>query len=130
MLGLLAVKMALGPGEEVVDEGENPHDHTTMAVCPLAVPCLLDPVGVTVLIIAPAEAHGIVSSLLVVVLVLLVGALDWVIFTDIDKIAKRLNPTSLVIAEVAFGLLLTAVAVQLVVSGLDGFGIIDTCGHH
>ncbi len=130
VLGLLAVKMALGPGEEVVDEGEIPHDHTKMAVYPLAVPYLLNPVGVTVLIIASAEAHGILPSLLVVVLVLLVGALDWVIFTNIDKIAKRLNPTSLVISEVVFGILLTAVAVQLVVSGLNGFGIIDTGGHH
>lgn len=130
ILGLLAVKMALGPGEEVVDEGDIPHDHTKMAVFPLAVPYLLNPVGVTVLIIASAQADGFLQSMLVVVLVLVVGALDWVIFTNVDKIAKRLNPSSLVISEVVFGILLTAVAVQLVVSGLNGFGIIDTGGHH
>jgi multiple antibiotic resistance protein len=43
-------------------------------------------------------------------------------------LSKRLNPTGLVISEVVFGILLTAVAVQLVVSGLNMLGIIATSG--
>jgi hypothetical protein len=39
-------------------------------------------------------------------------------------LSKRLNPTTLVISEVVFGILLTAVAVQLAVSGLSSLGII------
>ncbi|HET9535500.1 MAG TPA: MarC family protein, partial [Mesorhizobium sp.] len=40
-------------------------------------------------------------------------------------LSKRLNPTGLVISEVVFGILLTAVAVQLAVSGLGMLGIIE-----
>ena len=58
-------------------------------------------------------------------LILLVGALDYLVFANIDKLSKRLNP-SLVISEVVFGILLTAVAVQLVVCGLGSLGIIVT----
>ena len=64
------------------------------------------------------------SVALVVGLVLLVGAFDHLIFTNIDRLASRLNPTSLVVSEVVFGILLTAVAVQLVLFGLQSLGII------
>jgi len=94
------------------------------------VPYLLNPVGITVLIIASAEVVSIASVALVVALVLLVGAFDYAIFANIDKVAKRLRPTSLVISEVVFGILLTAVAVQLVVAGLNLLGIIATGAEH
>jgi small neutral amino acid transporter SnatA (MarC family) len=67
---------------------------------------------------------------LVVGLVLLVGAFDYLIFANIDKLSKRLNPTTLVISEVVFGILLTAVAVQLSVSGLSSLGIIAPAAPH
>lgn len=130
ILAMLAIKMALGPADEPVEEGDLPVDHTKMAIYPLAVPFLFNPVGVTVLIIASSEAHTVVANALMVGLILLVGALDWLVFSNIDKIGKRLNPTSLVISEVVFGILLTAVAVQLVVSGLGTLGIIEPVSAH
>jgi multiple antibiotic resistance protein len=41
-----------------------------------------------------------------------------------------MKPASLVISEVVFGILLTAVAVQLFVSGLGGLGIITPGAAH
>ena len=61
---------------------------------------------------------------------LLIGAFDWLVFRNIDKLSKRLNPTSLIISEVVFGILLTALAVELVVRGLAGLGIIEAAVHH
>ena len=75
---------------------------------------------------ASGEVVSVVSAALVVGLILLVGALDYLVFTNIDALAKRLKPTSLVVSEVVFGILLTAVAVQLVVTGLVNLGIITT----
>ena len=62
-------------------------------------------------------------------LVLLVGAFDYLVFVNIDKLSKRLNPVSLIISEVVFGILLTAVAVQLMVFGLGSLGIIAATEH-
>jgi hypothetical protein len=95
------------------------------AVYPLAVPYLFNPVGITILIIASESAGSVAASALVVGLVLLVGALDFLIFSNIDKVAKRINPTSLVVSEIVFGVLLTAVAVQLFVFGLQLLGILE-----
>src|SRR4051794_33482297 len=124
ILALIAVKMALG-SEEVVEHHEAPADPDKLAVYPLAIPYLFNPVGITVLIIASDSVHSIAAAALVLGLVLLVGALDYLIFSNIDKIAKRINPTSLIVSEIVFGVLLTAVAVQLFVFGLRLLGIIE-----
>ena len=125
ILALLAVRMALGPGDEVVKEVEELPDHEKIAGYPLAVPYLFNPVGITVLIIASESASSVAASALVIALVLAVGALDYLVFANIDKIAGRLNPTSLVVSEIVFGVLLTAVAVQLFVFGLGLLGVIE-----
>jgi multiple antibiotic resistance protein len=125
ILAILAIGMVSGPGKEIVEEVEALEDPKRIAVYPLAVPYLLNPVGMTVLIIASSTVVSVASAGLVVGLVLLVGAFDYLIFTNIDKLAKRLRPTSLVVSEVVFGILLTAVAVQLAVSGLGMLGIVE-----
>jgi multiple antibiotic resistance protein len=125
ILAILAVNMVQGPGKKISEEMEALEDPKRIAVYPLAVPYLLNPVGITVLIIASSEVVSVASVGLVVGLVLLVGAFDYWIFANIDKLSKRLNPTGLVISEVVFGILLTAVAVQLAVSGLGMLGIIE-----
>jgi small neutral amino acid transporter SnatA (MarC family) len=130
ILATLAIEMVHGPGKKIVDEVEALEDPKRIAVYPLAVPYLLNPVGITVLIIASAEVVSVASVVLVVATVLLVGAFDYAIFANIDKVAKRLRPTSLVISEVVFGILLMAVAVQLIVAGLNLLGIIATGAGH
>ncbi|WP_426230642.1 MarC family protein [Pararhizobium sp. DWP3-4] len=129
VLGLLALKMAAGPAEKH-DELGLPIDPEKIAVFPLAVPYLLNPVGITVLIIASGEVISVASAAIVLVLILLVAALDYLIFTNIEVLAKRMKPASLIISEVVFGLLLTAVAVQLFVSGLGQLGIISATAPH
>jgi small neutral amino acid transporter SnatA (MarC family) len=124
ILAILAIGMVSGPGKKVVEEMEVLEDPKRIAVYPLAVPYLLNPVGITILIIASGEVVSVASAGLVIGLVLLVGAFDYLVFANIDKLSKRLNPTGLVVSEVVFGILLTAVAVQLAVYGLGSLGII------
>jgi small neutral amino acid transporter SnatA (MarC family) len=130
ILAILAIEMVAGHGEKTVEEFPVKEDPQQIAVYPLAIPYLLNPVGITILIIASDEVVSAASVALVVGLVLLVGAFDYLIFANIDKLSKRLNPTSLVISEVVFGLLLTAVAVQLTVTGLGSLGIISPVSTH
>ncbi len=129
ILAILAIEMVAGPGKKVEEEPGVHEDVKRIAVYPLAVPYMLNPVGMTILIVASGEVVSVASAGLVVGLVLLVGAFDYLIFANIDKLAKRLNPTGLIISEVVFGILLTAVAVQLTVFGLGALGIISAPSH-
>jgi multiple antibiotic resistance protein len=131
ILAFLAINMVIGHGEKAIEEQlVTKDDPAKIAVYPLAVPYLLNPVGITILIVASDEVVSVASVGLVLALVFLVAAFDYLIFTNIDKLAKRLNPTSLVISEVVFGILLMAVAVQLAVSGLGSLGIIAPSTAH
>ena len=130
VLAILAIEMVHSPGKKPVEEEDSTEDPKRMAIYPLAVPYLLNPVGITILIMASGEIVSVASAALVLGLVLLVGAVDYLIFANIDKLAKRLNPTSLIISEVVFGVLLTAVAVQLVYAGLVSLGIIAAAAAH
>lgn len=129
ILAILAIEMVTGHSQKAVEEFPTKEDPRQIAVYPLAIPYMLNPVGITVLIIASDEVGSLASVALVVGIVLLIGAFDYLIFANIDKLSKRLNPTTLVISEVVFGLLLTAVAVQLTVSGLGSLGIIAPTSH-
>jgi small neutral amino acid transporter SnatA (MarC family) len=129
ILAILAINMVSGPGKKVAEEGGAQEDPKQVAVYPLAIPYLLNPVGITILIVASGEVVSIASAALVLGLVALVGAFDYLVFTNIDKLSKRLNPVSLIISEVVFGILLTAVAVQLMVFGLGSLGIIAATKH-
>ncbi|WP_159949420.1 MarC family protein [Rhizobium sp. 18065] len=124
ILALIAIKMAAGPTEKPHDELPAPVDPDKLAVFPLAVPYLLNPVGITVIILASGEVVSVASAAMVTGLILLVAAFDYLVFTNIDALAKRMKPATMVVSEVVFGILLTAVAVQLIVSGLGGLGII------
>lgn len=130
IFAILAIGMVSGPGKKVeAEEAGGQEDPKHIAIYPLAIPYLLNPVGITLLIVSSGEVVSIASAALVLGLVLLVGALDYLIFANIDKLSKRMNPVTLVVSEVVFGILLTAVAVQLMVYGLNSLGIIATTGH-
>jgi small neutral amino acid transporter SnatA (MarC family) len=52
ILAILAINMVAGPGKKVVEEIGVQEDPERIAVYPLAIPYLLNPVGITILIIA------------------------------------------------------------------------------
>jgi multiple antibiotic resistance protein len=116
--------MVSGPGKKAVEETELQNNPKQIAVYPLAIPYLLNPVGIVILIIMSGEVVSIGSAGLILGLILLVGALDYLVFANIDKLSRRLNPIILIVSEVVFGILLTAIAVQLMVFGLGSLGII------
>ena len=101
-----------------------------MALYPLAVPYLLNPAGISVLVIGSGEADSWQMYALLIVLVLLVGAFDWLLFTNIGKFAKHLDPSRLAVTEAVFGVLLAALAVQLVVNGMAELGMISAIAGH
>jgi multiple antibiotic resistance protein len=125
VLLLLALHMLVSPGKEDHQEKSRGRDLMQMALYPLAVPYLLNPAGIAALVIASSEINSVVYLFILVGLVLLVGVLDWLVFRNMDKLAKYLDPSRLAVTEAIFGVLLAALAVQLMVDGLAELGIIS-----
>jgi len=100
-----------------------------MAVYPLAVPLLLNPAGIAVLVIASADLDSLLSALLWIGLVLLVTVINFATFRNMDKLSKHLDPSRLMVTEAVFGVLLAALAVQLMFDGLAEMSVIAGIGH-
>jgi multiple antibiotic resistance protein len=128
---LLSLRMLVEAGDEEEDHQEKAsgRDAEKMALYPLAVPYLLNPAGITVLVIFSGAIDSWLMLGILVVLVLLVGALDWLIFSNLDRISKYLDKSRLAVTEAIFGVLLAALAVELVLQGLADLGVIDLVAH-
>ena len=127
---LVALRMLAEAGaEEDSHEAPTGRDPMATALYPLAVPYLLNPVGITLLVIYSGAIDSWLMLGMMVILVLLVGALDWLVFTNLDRISKHLNKSRLAVTEAVFGVLLAALAVELVLKGLADLGVITKIVH-
>ena len=69
-------------------------------------------------------------GVILLALVLIVCAIDWLVFMNMDKLAKHLDPSRLAVTEAVFGVLLAALAVQLMLDGLHYLGVISIQAGH
>lgn len=130
VLLLLALHMLVSPGKTDHHEEASERDPMQMAVYPLAVPYLLNPAGIAALVIASSDIKSLLMGAIVIGIVLLVGAIDFAVFRNMDKLAKHLDPSRLAVTEAVFGVLLAALAIQLMLDGLSDLGIISMVGGH
>lgn len=130
VLLLLALHMLVSPGKEDHHEKASGRDAMKMALYPLAVPYMLNPAGIAVLVIYSSDISSVLMLVILVALVLIMGVLDWYVFSNMDKLAKHLDSSRLAVTEAVFGVLLAALAVQLMLDGLDLLGIISILGGH
>ncbi len=125
VLLLISLNMLISPAKKHDPEAEaSDRDPQKMAIYPLAVPYLLNPAGIATLVIVSDDIDSLLFGAIVIGIVLLVGLIDFAVFRNMDKLSKYLDPSRLVITEVVFGVLLTALAVQLMVDGLVDLGYI------
>ncbi|MFB6179991.1 MAG: MarC family protein, partial [Halorientalis sp.] len=122
---LLSIQMITAEEEDQDPEGKaSDRDGMEIAFYPLAVPYLLNPVGITLLIIFSAAADSVLTLAILVAVVLLVGVFDWLLFTNMDTVATHLDESRLSVTETVSGVLLSAVAIELILRGMVGIGVI------
>ena len=124
VLLLISLSMVGNPGKEPDAENIKGRDPMKLAFYPLAVPYLLNPAGIAILIIASGTIDALLPGVATIGVVLLVGAIDMLIFRNINVLAKYLDQSRLIVTESIFGVLLAALAVQLALEGLRDLGII------
>ena len=96
---------------------ENVESPESLGAVPIAIPLLVGPGAITTTIF-DLQAYGIVVAIIAVLIVL---SLTWVILRYIDSVYKFLGKTgSLVIARV-MALLIAAIAVQYILTGVTHF---------
>lgn len=125
----LALNMVIGKkGGSAGDHGSP--DPMSIAISPLAIPLMLNPVGVVILMIASVEIQDLGTAALFIGMILVVLLIDLVVLISADRIAKHLSHATVELLERVLGILLGALAVELIIVGLATAGIISQAGGH
>jgi len=116
-----------GNGDDPSVRGRDPMQ---VAGSPLAVPYLLNPAGIVVLVTLSAEADSAAVLAVAVGVLVVVLAFDVVVFRWAVQVSSKLDTGRMLVTEKVFGFLLAALGVQLALNGLSDVGVIHlTTGH-
>ena len=128
ILFVLAVAMVLGQdgGHGHQPEGKTPLE---LAQFPLAVPYLLNPVGIVGLVTISAELDSVAVFAVAVGILGVVLLIDVVVFRWANQVGAKLDEGRMLVTEKVFGFLIAAIGVQLVLDGLESAGVIAHVVH-
>lgn len=130
ILLLLALSMVLGSSEKKEqDDSVSEEDVMSMAIYPLAIPLLLNPVGIVTLTVFSAESQGLLQIGALIVMVLIVAAIDFGVFLISHRLYKNVSAERIMVTEKLLGIFLAALAVQLMIDGLVDLHIISVALH-
>jgi multiple antibiotic resistance protein len=127
ILLVLSVRMVLG--QDGTGHSTAEKDPMQLAQYPLAVPYLLNPVGIVGLVTISAEAESFATLAAAVGILAVVLLIDVVVFRWANQVSARLDENRMLVTEKVFGFLIAAIAVQLVLDGLASAGVIAPVPH-
>ncbi|MGH6919773.1 MAG: MarC family protein [Geminicoccaceae bacterium] len=129
ILLLFAIGMVMGGGHGD-EEGKPKSLSLDIAVYPLAIPMMATPQGLVALTAITAAQPNLLWVGVMALIVLAIMALNLACLLSADRIIKAIGPSGLqIIARVA-GVLLSALAVQLMILGFRDLGLIDAALVH
>jgi multiple antibiotic resistance protein len=102
-------------GRDEVYEGQIKED---VALTPLAIPMLAGPGAISTAIVVAGQARGVVQTVAVYVSIVLTGLLSYLSLRLGEPLLGRLGKTGIRVVTRIMGLILAAVAVQFVFSGV------------
>ncbi|WP_170231078.1 MarC family protein [Psychrobacter frigidicola] len=123
---LIAINMMNGDGNPVKPDQENfDVDHvqhtpptTASAVVPLAIPMMIGPGGISTVIIYSSQISGALRVSAVIIAGLFISIFCYLALMAAGRISRVLGDTGLNIMSRIMGMLLAAVAIEIIVSGL------------
>jgi len=102
-------------GRDEVYEGQIKED---VALTPLAIPMLAGPGAISTAIVVAGQARGVVQTAVVYASIVLTGLLSYLSLRLGEPLLSRLGKTGIRVVTRIMGLILAAVAVQFVFSGV------------
>ncbi len=124
LIGLDMVQARRSQTKETPSETQQAMEKDDVGIVPLGVPMLAGPGSISTVIALMAQSRSWLQSLWILVAVALTAFLSYWILAAADRLGRRMGNTGIHILTRFMGLLLMAIAVQFILSGLTaaGFG--------
>jgi multiple antibiotic resistance protein len=120
ILWLVAMDMLHGSrstqeGQAEITEGQAKED---VAVTPLAMPMLAGPGAISTVMVLAGQARSTAQTIVVYASIILTLFLSWITLRLAERLVKRMGQTGIRVMTRIMGLLLAAIAVQFVITGV------------
>ena len=125
VLFLLALSMLNAEVSPIRQKEEEVFKKPTFAIVPLAIPLMAGPGAISAAIVASTHSPMLIDKLLLSSVALFLGILTTILLLFSVQIEKYLGHTGLNIVARIGGLILAALAIEIIFNGIEGF--IQTC---
>ena len=130
ILFVFALNMVISEDKTPPPDEPTPTPSLDIAAFPLAVPLMASPQGLVAIVAIEATLHqgvtmdAIFDVGILVGLILIIMAINLGILLGAERIFAKISPAVLKVVMRIVGLLLCALAVQLMITGFEGLGVI------
>jgi multiple antibiotic resistance protein len=128
ILLLLALNIILGSHSG--GEGAEHRDPLSIAISPLAIPLMPNPLGIVAQVVLSASATDMVVAEVIIVMLLVIALFDLSALSVSDRFAAYLSTAAVESLEKILGIFLGALAVQILLDGLTNPGVTTLSGGH
>jgi multiple antibiotic resistance protein len=120
-LDMMQARRSTQEGVSETEEGLHKED---ISVTPLGVPLLAGPGAISTVMVLMGASPSMYHAIPVLGAIAITAFASYLILSSADKVRRRLGETGIRIMMRMMGLLLTALAVQFVINGLAGMGVV------
>ena len=124
ILVLYALEMVIGSKSQAGAKTDSAAS-TNIAVFPLAMPLMATPQGLVAIVTLAAAAPGTSEMALMIGSILVILAFNFIFLLGAHKILSAIGPAALKVVSSIVGLLLVALAIQLMIWGLTDLGVLQ-----
>jgi len=125
--GILVLLMAIAmlhaktsPIRQTDTEADESLEKESVAIVPLAMPLLAGPGAISTVILTAHRAHSVAHYLIIALIIVLLSGVVWAVLRLSPWIESRIGSTGINIFTRIMGLILTAIAVEFIASGIKG----------
>ncbi len=120
-MDMLRAKRTTQEGNQELMEGQQKED---VSLTPLGIPMLAGPGAMSTVMVLSAQARTPMYKTFVYASIILTMLISWALLRIADRLFARLGESGIRVATRVMGLILAAVAVQFVMSGLSDAGVV------
>lgn len=125
--GILVLLMAIAmlhaktsPIKQTDTEADESIEKESVAIVPLAMPLLAGPGAISTVILAAHKSTSVVHYMIIALSIVLLSVVVWAVLHLSPWIERRIGSTGINIFTRIMGLILTAIAVEFIASGIKG----------
>ncbi len=120
IMAISMLQARISPVTQTADEAREGEAKESVAVVPLAMPLLAGPGAISTVILYAHKDPGVTHYLAMGLDILILGGMLWAVFQLVPWISRHISQTGINIFTRIMGLILAAIAVEFITTGLKG----------